>query len=493
MLSLTRLANGISGAVGFDAAHKAVEIHGLTCDSRTLQPGMAFVAIRGEKFDGNAFIEQAAKQGARIIVVAEDTLVPALPDDVAVLRVHNPRRALAEMAAMLYGPQPEHVVAVTGTDGKTSTAEFFRQLMVATGHKAASLGTLGILGSDGREVAPALHTTPDPVALHQTLQSLNQGEYGYASIEASSHGLDQYRLHGVRVQAAAFTYLGRDHLDYHKTVAAYFAAKLKLFSEVLKEEGVAVLNQDDPHFIEIESICRSRHQRVIGYGKQGHHLKIVSQKPTQQGQHLELSLMGHAHSIDLPLVGDFQAMNMLAAAGLCMGCGVHIEELVPHFVQLAGIPGRLECAAVLENGAAIYVDYAHTPAALAKVLHVLRAHTSGKLHVLFGCGGDRDKGKRPEMGKIAKDLADVVTVTDDNPRTEDPATIRAEIMQACAGAKEVADRKLAIYGAAQALGAGDILVLAGKGHEKTQIVGERTLPFDDVAIAREAAGTIAHT
>lgn len=486
MQLLSSLVDAVSGLVEWDAAQGGVEIAAITADSRQAQAGSLFVAVRGGTHDGAQFIPQVLAQGCRAVVIEQGAALPLLQQGVALMRVANTRRALSQMAAAFYCPQPQHVVAVTGTDGKTSTAEFFRQLMVLQGKRAASIGTLGILGADGSALMPAPNTTPDPVKLHQSLQSLAQGGYDYVGMEASSHGLDQYRLHGVKLAAAAFTYLGRDHLDYHGTIEAYFAAKAKLFSEILSASGLAVLNQDDGHFSALESLCRSRQIRVLSYGRQGHHLRLVKQTPTPLGQEIMLDIMGRQHALTLPLVGDFQAMNMLAALGLGVGCGADPQALAEALPKLSGIPGRLERAATLANGAAVYVDYAHTPMALAKVLRVLRAHTSSQLHVVFGCGGDRDSGKRPEMGKVAAELADVVTVTDDNPRSEDPAVIRRAILAACHGAKEVADRREAIYGAVKLLRAGDILVLAGKGHEKTQIVGGKEFPFDDVAVAQEA-------
>lgn len=490
MRPLSQLVNAISGVVEWDAASGGIELHHVTADSHQAGAGSIFVAVRGGKHDGAAFIPQVVAQGCRVVVAERSAPLPEMPQAPCVLRVGSARRALSELAAALFVPQPEYIAAVTGTDGKTSTAEFFRQLMVLQGRKAASVGTLGVIGADDALVMPALNTTPDPVQLHQALQQLASGGYSHVGMEASSHGLDQYRLHGVKVVAAAFTYLGRDHLDYHDTVEAYFAAKKKLFSEVLAADGLAVLNQDDESFAALESLCRARNLRIIGYGRQGHHLRIATQAPTALGQEVTLDMMGQAHALALPLVGDFQVMNMLAALGLGLGCGGDVQVMAALLPKLKGIPGRLERAATLENGAAVYVDYAHTPMALAKVLKVLRAHTSARLHVVFGCGGERDAGKRPEMGRIAAELADVVTVTDDNPRGEDANAIRKAIMLACKGAKEVAERRQAIYGAVRSLQAGDILVLAGKGHEKTQIIAGKEFAFDDVAVAREAVKEI---
>ena len=390
------------------------------------------------------------------------------------------------MAAAFYGSQPKHIAAITGTDGKTSTADFFRQFWHHMGKKTASIGTLGILSGPGEALYPGSHTTPDPVQLHKLLAELHGNRIDHVAMEASSHGLHQYRLDGVKLEAAAFTNIARDHLDYHHTEEAYFAAKLRLFSKLLPEGKTAALNEDDDKFPLIKDVCHKRKHHIIGFGKNGSQFKVIRIEPLPHGQRVGLELLGRSYLLDVPLVGAFQVMNILAALGLVIGTGGKLDKALLAVPKLQGVPGRLEQVAQLANGATIFIDYAHTPMALANILNTLRPHTRKKLHTVFGCGGDRDIGKRPQMGKIATTLADKVIVTDDNPRSEEPASIRKAILAAAPDAKEVADRREAIYVALKALGAGDILVIAGKGHEKTQIVGDKTLPFDDAEVAREA-------
>lgn len=460
----------------------------ITCDSRRVIPGTLFFALKGGKADGVAFIEQAYNAGAVAVVCAMDASVPdtLLP----LIRVENPRLALAHMAAAFYNGHPKHMVAVTGTDGKTSTADFFRQFWHGMDRSSASIGTLGILTGEGETLYPGSHTTPDPVDLHKMLTDMAARRIDYVSMEASSHGLDQYRLDGVLLDAAAFTNFTRDHLDYHQTEEAYFKAKERLFSEVLPEGRTVVLNQDDARFSTLKSLCEKRRQKIIGFGRQGAQMRMDALAPHAHGQTAWLELYGQRHELEVPLVGSFQVMNILAALGLVLGVGGSLDEALTIIPGLRGVPGRLEQVASLANGATVFIDYAHTPMALANILRTLRPHTRNRLHVVFGCGGDRDKGKRPEMGKHAVELADVAVVTDDNPRSEDPAQIRREIMATASqgkngGAKEVADRREAIYVALKGLEAGDVLVIAGKGHEKTQIIGKQTHPFDDAQVTRE--------
>lgn len=463
----------------------ALAVAGIASDSRQVKPGFVFAALKGGKSDGIAFIPQAKSAGA--VAVLCDTKAQVAESGIAVIKAKNPRRALAYMAAAFYGSQPAHIAAVTGTDGKTSTADFFRQFWYHLGKSSASIGTLGILSGAGETLFPGSHTTPDPVQLHHLLADLKGGGVEYAGMEASSHGLDQFRLDGVKLEAAAFTNIARDHLDYHKTESAYFTAKVRLFADLLPEGKTAVLNQDDAKFPQLKKICEKRKHKIIGFGRNGGEFRIINIDMRPHGQRVQLELFGKNHALEVPLVGAFQVMNILAALGLVVGTGGSLDAALVTIPQLKSVPGRLELAARLANGASIFVDYAHTPMALSNILQTLRAHTKEKLHVVFGCGGDRDTGKRPEMGHIADELADTVIVTDDNPRSENPADIRKAILAASPKAKEVADRKEAIYGAVKALGSGDILVIAGKGHEKTQIVGGKIFPFDDVAVAREAA------
>ena len=481
-----------------------IAISSIVIDSRQVTAGALFVALKGEKVDGRNFISQAEQSGAVAVLCGVDDVIPETK--MSVIRAMEPRRSLAHIAAEFYGKQPAHMVAITGTDGKTSTADFYRQLLHLLGKNSASIGTLGVYGGAGEKLIEGTHTTPDAVSLHKILAELVQKKVTHVALEASSHGLHQYRLHGVKLRGAAFTNIARDHLDYHKTEDDYFAAKAMLFSEVLNEDGVAVINGDDVRADALVAIAELRGSGVIIFGRwqekwQGYTLlEVESITPHATGQHLRLYApkriwnfivemeKNTLFEIDVPLVGAFQVMNILAAMGLAMAGGVNAQDIIAQIPKLQGVAGRMQHVARLKNGAAIYVDYAHTPMALSNILTTIRAHTAGKLHVVFGCGGDRDTGKRPEMGKIASELADVITVTDDNPRSEDPALIRKAILTACPNGKDVADRKDAIYAAVAALASGDVLVIAGKGHEKVQIVAGVEYPFDDVMVARAAAG-----
>jgi len=458
-----------------------VEIRGLSADSRRVEPGFLFAALPGAKTDGRQFIDAAIAKGAVAVLAPEGTSVPT---SVAYLADRNPRRRLALLAARFYGRQPKTIAAVTGTSGKTSTAEFARQIWTLLGRKAASLGTLGIV-APARSEYLAL-TTLDPVDLHRRLAELAGAGVEHLALEASSHGLDQYRLDGVRISAAAFTNLSRDHLDYHLDMAAYLTAKRRLFTELLLPDGTAVLNADAPEFESLVEAMDSRGHPVIAYGQAGKTLRLVGQRPEADGQRLTVEAFGRRRDLYFPVAGSFQAPNLLAALGLVVACGEDPEAALATVAQLNGVHGRIERVARLANGAAVYVDYAHKPGALEAVLRALRPHARGRLVVVFGCGGDRDRGKRPVMGAIATSLADRVIVTDDNPRSENPATIRREIMAAAPGAVEIGDRRQAIRVAIEALGPEDLLVIAGKGHETGQIIGGATLPFDDSQEARAA-------
>lgn len=484
---LIDLIRAVSEPLIYPSTAANLTITHITADSRQVKPGTLFVALKGEKTDGGAFITQAKQQGA--VGALCDSHSTIHESGMALVRAVNPRLALAQMAACFYAKQPKHMVAVTGTDGKTSTADFFRQLCHMQGQRSASIGTLGVISGLGEVLYPGSHTTPDPVTLHHMLAELSASRVTHVAMEASSHGLHQYRLDGVKLEAAAFTNIARDHLDYHRNEENYFHAKARLFAELLPEGKTAVINQDDARFARLQAICQQRRHHIIGFGRSGGEFHIRELALYPQGQKASLTLFGKNYEVEIPLVGAFQTMNILAALGMATGCGLELDLLLKSLQTLRGVPGRLELAAMLNNGASVYVDYAHTPAALGNILRTLRPHTHGKLHVVFGCGGDRDSGKRPEMGKIAAELADYVIVTDDNPRSENPAAIRRAVMDACPDAKEVADRKEAIYGAIEATKKGDVVVIAGKGHEKTQIIGSQALPFDDVQVAREAAGS----
>jgi UDP-N-acetylmuramoyl-L-alanyl-D-glutamate--2,6-diaminopimelate ligase len=458
------------------------EITGLAADSRKVRRGYLFAAMPGNRADGRKFIEDAVYNGAVAVLAAPGT---AVPDGVALVAADNPRQTLAHVAARYYRHQPSQIVAVTGTNGKTSTAYFTQQLWESLGIKAASLGTLGIHGT-GLSQGGSM-TTPDPITLHGQLADLAAVGFDHLAMEASSHGLAQYRLDGLRVRAAGFTNLTRDHLDYHPTMDDYLDAKLRLFTDILADDGIAVVNADIPEFERIKAACRTR---MLSFGARGD-LRLAARQPLPQGQAITLAFARREYQFILPLVGAFQAMNALCALGLAMAEFPDDEERTAHLVgalaHLRGAPGRLQLVPGHPGGAAVYVDYAHTPDALENVMTALRPHTAGRLYCVFGCGGDRDPGKRAIMGRIAAEQADVAVVTDDNPRGEDPAKIRAAIMAGAAGrAQEIGDRRAAIGWAVAALEAGDVLVIAGKGHEQGQIIGSHVEPFDDVEVAAAA-------
>jgi UDP-N-acetylmuramoyl-L-alanyl-D-glutamate--2,6-diaminopimelate ligase len=464
-----------------------VEIAGLTADSRRVHPGYLFAALPGSEVDGRDYVPAALKAGAAALLLPEGSRL-SVPPEIAVLTTANPRRALALMAARFAGAQPKIVCAVTGTSGKTSTTVFARQLWTLLGHRAGSMGTIGVV-APGYERAESL-TTPDPVELHAMLAELARKDVDHVAIEASSHGLDQYRLDGVQLAAAAFTNLSRDHLDYHPTMEAYLQAKLRLFTELLPSGAAAVINADIEPATRLIEIAVRRKQRLIRFGRKGCEIRLLNQTPSATGQVLELKVLGEHHTVTFPIVGLFQAENLLAALGLVIGAGADPEKAVGMIDRLTGVHGRIEHVATTPAGGSIYVDYAHKPAGLEAVLTALRPHAEGKLIVLFGCGGDRDPGKRPQMGEIATRLADRVIVTDDNPRTEDPATIRAAILKGAPDATEIGDRAQAIKVAVGQLQQGDLLVIAGKGHETYQIVGKTKHPFDDSAVARAAVAEL---
>ncbi len=466
------------------------EIVGLTADSRQVKPGFLFTALQGVQRDGRAFAGEAVARGA-IAILTDDPAALALgPDEsrrTVIIADANPQRRLALIAARFYRRQPPTIAAVTGTNGKTSVAHFTREIWTTLGYPAASLGTLGLVSPAGRR-AGAL-TTPDPVGLHRDLAELAESGVDHAAIEASSHGLAQCRLDGVAVAAAAFTNLTRDHLDYHGDMDSYRAAKERLFTDLLMPEGPAILNADSPEFARLAALCRENGHPVIAYGRAaGAELRILDRLPRPFGQCITAEFFGERHTLELPLVGEFQAMNVLAALGLVVASGVARDAALPALSGLSGVPGRMQLVGESAAGAPVFVDYAHTPDALASVLAALRPHAERRLAIVFGAGGDRDRGKRPLMGRVAAELADLVYVTDDNPRSEKPAEIRRAILAAAPRAIEIGDRRAAIAAAIAELRRGDVLVIAGKGHETGQIVGSDILPFDDAAVAREALG-----
>jgi UDP-N-acetylmuramoyl-L-alanyl-D-glutamate--2,6-diaminopimelate ligase len=457
-------------------------ICGITADSRQVRPGFLFAALPGTRDDGRRFIADAAARGAVAVLATEGTILPPEAADLVLIEDPNPRRRLARMAAALHPRQPAHLVAVTGTNGKTSTAQFTRQLWQALGHPAGALGTLGIV-APGIE-RPGELTTADPVSLHADLEALADAGVDHVALEASSHGLDQYRLDGLRLVAAAFTNLDHEHLDYHGTMAAYFAAKAALFDRLLPPGATAVLNADVAQFAPLAAIAARRGLRVLSYGTSGADIRVEGVTPQPHGQVVDLVVAGRRDRLVLPLVGRFQVWNALAALGLVIATGADPQAATDAVAGLSGVRGRMELVATRTNGAAVFVDYAHKPNALESVLTALRPHASGRLWVVFGCGGDRDRAKRPMMGAIAARLADRIVITDDNPRTEDPATIRAAVMAGCPDAREIGDRAAAIAHAIAGLEPGDVLVIAGKGHEPYQIVGTEVRAFDDAEVAR---------
>jgi UDP-N-acetylmuramoyl-L-alanyl-D-glutamate--2,6-diaminopimelate ligase len=458
------------------------EIIGLTADSRAVKPGDLFAALPGGKMDGRDYIKDAIARGAVAVLAPAGTVIE---DERAVLVTDdNPRRRFALMAAKFFSAQPATMAAVTGTNGKTSVANFTRQIWSRLGIPAASFGTIGLISP--KRVETATHTTPDPVALHRLLAELAEEGVTHAAFEASSHGLDQYRLDGVALSAAAFTNLTRDHLDYHGDMESYWQAKRRLFSELLPDWGTAVFNADSEQAEDLLKLAQERGLNTISFGNAGADIQILKAVPAAAGQEITLSVAGRRHDLLLPLAGDFQVSNVACALGLAIATGADPDRATATLATLEGVPGRLQLVAQNAKGAAVYVDYAHTPDGLETALRALRPHTQGRLIALFGCGGDRDAGKRPMMGAIAARLSDYPIVTDDNPRTEDAASIRAQVMAGCPNAEEIGDRRTAIRAAIAMAGAGDVVVLAGKGHESGQIVGKTVLPFDDAEEARLA-------
>ena len=462
-------------------------VTGFALDHRKVAPGTIFGAFQGARVNGEDYIEAAIAAGAIAIVARPEASVKG------VLHVAdaNPRRAFAALAARYFAPFPATTVAITGTNGKTSTAELTRQLWQAAGHRAASIGTLGVTtGYDSvspRDGTGGL-TTPDVVTFLATMAGLAREGISHAAFEASSHGLDQYRTEGLPVTAAAFTNLSRDHLDYHGTMEAYFAAKTRLMSDVVDAGGHAVIWADDGDWsARMIAAARQRGLTLLTVGETGETLKLIKRTPTALGQDLVIEAGGQTHKIALPLIGAYQAANALVSAGLVIATGGDIKQTLGNLARVSGVRGRLERAVITRSGAAVYVDYAHTPDAIIAACAALRPHVTGRLIIVFGAGGDRDAGKRPLMGEAAAAHADVVVVTDDNPRSENPAAIRASILSATPGGQEIADRRRAIAAAITMALAGDIVLIAGKGHEQGQTVGDRVLPFDDVTVARECA------
>lgn len=468
------------------AAWRKIDITGLTSDSREVAQGFLFAALSGSKTDGARFIADACRRGAAAIIADAHAALPR-GLGVPIIPSTNPRRALALMAAKYYALQPSTVAAVTGTNGKTSVAAFLRQIWQRAGYRSASLGTVGVVTPD--RVTTLHHTTPEPVELHRLLKDLAHEGITHLAIEASSHGLAQHRVDGVRVTAAAFTNITRDHLDYHSSFEDYLEQKKRLFSDVLDGTGVAVINADAEHAEEFVEAAKQRGARIFTVGARGTGLTLLNHGRDGLAQALDIrDSDGVVHRVKLPLVGDFQASNALVAAGLAIACGLEPARALAALEFLEGAKGRLEMVSETLTGAPIFVDYAHTPDALLTVLKTLRPYAQRRLVVVFGAGGDRDKGKRPQMGQVTGKYADIAIVTDDNPRNEDPATVRAEILAAIPEAIEIGDRRTAIAAGVKMLRPGDILLVAGKGHETGQIVGDMVIPFSDHEAVRSAVG-----
>lgn len=471
---------------------REARITGLSVDSRETRAGHLFAALPGNRAHGAEFIEYALRMGAAAVLtdrdgaaLAEEALAGSAA---AVVLAEDPRQVLALAAALWFGAQPETCVAVTGTNGKTSVASFTRQIWAALGLDAVNLGTTGV---EGAWQTPLAHTTPEPVTLHRVLAEAALNGITHAAMEASSHGLDQRRLDGVALKAAAFTNFSQDHLDYHADFEEYFAAKAGLFARVLPEDGTAIVNLDDPRGPEMAEIALGRGQDLLTVGHMREAaLGITGQRFDPTGQVLRFSWNGNPQQVRLGLIGGFQAENVLAAAGLAIASGLEPAQVFEILPELETVRGRMQLAATRDNGAAVFVDYAHTPGALDTALAALRPHVMGRLIVVYGAGGDRDRQKRPLMGQAARDRADVRIVTDDNPRGEDPAAIRSEIVKSDPDAIEVGDRAEAILRGVDALEPGDALLIAGKGHETGQTMGDQIFPFDDVEQASVAVAAL---
>ena len=468
--------------LGFDSDECVM---GLTCDSREVEAGYVFAALPGTVTDGRKYIESALENGASAVVSIGDMELP-----VPYISSEEPRLAYAQMAAKLYTGQPNTLVAMTGTNGKSSTVEFLRQIWAHAGEKAACFGTLGVQSPKGYR--PLSHTTPDAVALHKTLSELTGEGVTHAAMEASSHGLDQYRLDAVKISAAGFTNLTQDHFDYHTDAEDYFLAKARLFTELTPADAPVVINTNDEYGQRLVKMCEERGQDVMQVGWSGQDIRIDEVMPRAASQIVTLVVKRERHKIELPLAGEFQVLNAVSALGLALVTGVRLDTALGALERLEGVAGRMERAGQTKDGAPIFVDFAHTEDGLDKLLRSVRPHTMGNVIVAFGCGGDRDPDKRPKMGRVAAKLADDVIVTDDNPRTEDAASIRKAVLTGCPDATEVGDRAAAIREGIKRLGRQDCLVIAGKGHEQGQIVGTEVIPFSDVQQVHLALKELGH-
>ncbi len=486
-LPLHQLTDGLFSV---DEKFGDIEITGVAIDSRKVEGGFLFAGLKGSNFDGSKFINSAIESGASAILCDND-FEGDIPENVCLIKCDKPRKLFSEIASRFYNQQPEIIAAVTGTNGKTSVVHFCREIWKILGKHAASLGTVGIEDSEGKVEFDRSNflTTPDPVKLRKIISQLAENGVSHLAMEASSHGLDQYRPDGLDIKIGVFTNLTRDHLDYHGSFENYMNAKMRLFTEVMDQNGVAVLNADIEQFEYLETECQKRGVTVYSVGKYSrakrNYIDIFDILNTADGQQLSFEVLGKVYNINTSLIGEFQAYNMLCAMAVVVASGANVDEAAFALEKVESVPGRMQRVTNPNNDFSVFVDYSHTPDALQKALDVLKPLTKGKLWVVFGCGGDRDKGKRPLMGKIAIDIADNVIVTDDNPRSEDSASIRKEILETAIQAEEISDRQKAIEHAISNMQKGDVLLIAGKGHEKTQTIGEQVLPFDDVEVAKQ--------
>lgn len=459
-----------------------LEICGVTSDSREVKPGYLFATLDNGVTSGEQYIPQAIQAGASVILTKTKPL--DVSKNTLFVLTENPNKMFGIILKNFYHSQPQNIAAITGTNGKTSIADFVRQMICALDNNAASMGTLGLI-KNNQAPLPYNNTTPGAMTIHKTLKELKQEGVDYLIMETSSHGICQYRISGVDFKVAGFTNLTQDHLDFHKTMQNYYEAKKLLFTEIMPRGGTAVLNADIEVFDDLKNACLNAGHNVISYGHKGKDIQVLNEEPLNNGQNITINYFGKNYDLFVPLAGDFQVMNILCALGIASALTGKKEELLPLVPQIKGAKGRLQYIGTTAKGGTVYVDYAHTPDAIENILISMRSHTQHKLHILFGCGGDRDKTKRPIMGKIAQNLADFVYVTDDNPRTENPETIRQEIMQGCPQALNIGDREKAIAFAIGKLEKGDILLVAGKGHETGQYINGKVLPFNDQEVVEK--------
>lgn len=488
--SLLAQLKSIDSSFNIDDRFQDLPIMGLALDSRKVEKGFLFAALKGANADGTLFINSAIADGA-IAILCDDDFNGTVPENICLIKSGNARRLFSILASIYYEPKPDIIAAVTGTNGKTSVVHFCRQIWSILGKHSASVGTVGIEDSEGKVDFDRTNflTTPDTIKLREIITHLADRGVTHLAMEASSHGLHQYRMEGLGIKIGAFTNLSRDHLDYHGNFENYLNAKMRLFSEVMEANGIAVLNADIEQFQQLEQACKERGHQVLSYGRYNkdkrNYIEIFDIINTSEGQQISFEILGKLYNVNTSLIGEFQAYNMLCAAAMVIASGANVDDTIGTLKDVTCVPGRMQRVTKTNADFAVFIDYSHTPDALEKALNVLKPLTKGKLWVVFGCGGNRDKGKRPLMGEIAINIADNVIVTDDNPRNENPEQIRKEVLQGAKGANEIPDRKEAIKFAISKMQKGDILLVAGKGHEKTQTIGETIMPFDDVEVSLE--------